>query len=80
MAVKNSPILFKLISQFKHFHFYLSFPLVLDYPLVWLPLAVLEVFDCARVRRGVVAGFEVCAVALDVAGGAGAAGGGEAYV
>ena len=53
---------------------------MLDYPLVWLALAVLEVFDGARVRRGGVAGFEVCAVALHVAGGAGAAGGGEAYV
>lgn len=62
-----SPFLFKLISQFKHFHFYLSFPLVLDYSLVRLTLAVLEVFDCARVGCGVVAGFEVCAVALDVA-------------
>jgi len=53
---------------------------VLDDPLVWLALAVLEVFHCARVRSSVVAGFEVRAVALDVAGGAAAAGGGEAYV
>ena len=64
---ENSLFLLQPISQFKHFHFNLAFPLVLDYPLVWLALAVLEVFDCARVRRGVVAGFEVCAVALDVA-------------
>jgi hypothetical protein len=64
---KNSPFLLQPIPQFKNFHFYLSLPFVLDYSLVRLALAVLEVFDCARVRRGVVAGFEVRAVALDVA-------------
>ena len=53
---------------------------MLDDSLVWLALAVLKVFDCARVWSGVVAGFEVRAVALDVAGGAAAAGSGKADV
>ena len=66
-AGRYSPFLFELVPQLEHFHFDLAFALVLDYPLVGLALAVLEVFDGARVRRGVVAGFEVCAVALHVA-------------
>jgi hypothetical protein len=66
---RNSPLVLQPIPQLKNFHFNLPFPLVLDDSLVRLALAVLEVFDSARrrVRRGVVAGFEVRAVALHVA-------------
>lgn len=76
------PFIFQLVAEFKDLDFHLALAVVLEQALVRRARAVglVQVVGAPRVRGGRVARALEGEVALHVAGGAAAAGGGEADV
>jgi hypothetical protein len=62
------PFIFQEISQLEDFDFDLSLPIVLEDLLVWLSLPMLQAVEVGRVWLALIAGSQVCQIALDVAG------------
>ena len=74
------PFILKLVTQVKDLNLDLAQSIMVQDVFVGLSLTVLAEIEVFRVRSEVVAGSEVGEVALDVAGGAATARGGEADV
>lgn len=66
-SASDSPFIFQLIPQLKHFHFHLSFAIVLEDFLVGLALLVLDRIKVFGVRLDGIPDSEMCFVALYVA-------------
>jgi hypothetical protein len=76
----NVPFIFESVSELKYFYFNISFSIMLEDFFVRLPLSVLQAVEVGRIRFALIAGFEVCEVALYIAGGTTATRSGEPYV
>lgn len=79
-VIKVVLFFFKLVPQVKDLNFDLALAVMLQDPLVWLPLLVSQAIEVFGIRSAVVARLDLSKVALDVARGATATGSVETNV
>jgi hypothetical protein len=76
----NIPFIFQAIPQLENLDLYISLAVMLQNLLVGLPLSMLQVVEVGGVRFSLVAGPQMCKVALHISGCTGAAGGRQSDV